>query len=594
MTIRHLRAGAACAVLALLQLTACGGGGSSSAGFVALPPPTTSNPPPDTPPPAQSPVLRATAYGPVQGNDDSATNGTYSWKGVPFAKPPVGALRWKAPVDPEPWTATKTTQKLGNACAQTGRLYGPGQNNRYDETIGTSIGKTTGSEDCLYLNIWTPSTAAATDKLPVIVFVYGGSNITGYTGDPVYDGAALAKAANAVVVSINYRLGILGFLASPQLKAGVDANDDSGNYAILDLIKGMKFVNANIARFGGDPGNVTLMGQSAGAVNIYALMVSPLVVNTKPALFQRLVPLSGGVATATTVPNQNNALLSALLVADGTVKDTAAATAYIASQSNADLAAYLRSKSADTLLQTVLNKLVPLGLSASNPLNDGVVVPTNPIAAINAGEFLKVPVLAGYTRDETKLFPQNLATSPAFGGISGRLLDDPTVFSMAYNYDPNAAPTTSLEQWIPGQYLPVTTPVTGFNARTDLYNQYFFIALRKQIFPVLAAQKVPLWWYQFNWDKSPAPFNDIFGAAHTFDLPFVFGNFGPSLYSKFANSKANEPGRLQLSDAMMKSLAAFARGGDPNNAALGVNWPQYPAMLNFDASLTAKAITVQQ
>ncbi|MDQ0012026.1 para-nitrobenzyl esterase [Variovorax boronicumulans] len=591
--IRHLRAGIACAVLALLQLTACGGGGSNNPVFTPLPPATTSPPPSEPPPAATSPLQRATVYGSILGTDDAATNGTYSWKGVPFAKPPVGELRWKAPVDPTPWTAVKTTQKLGNACVQTGRLYGPGQNNQYDATIGTSIGKTTGSEDCLYLNIWAPSTAKATDKLPVIVFVYGGSNITGYTGDPVYNGAALAKAANAVVVTVNYRLGIMGFLASPQLKAGLDANDDSGNYAILDLIKGMKFVNANIAAFGGDPANVTLMGQSAGAVNIYALMVSPLVANAKPALFQRLVPLSGGVATATTKPNQVNALLSALLVADGTVADDAAAATYIARQSNADLAAYLRSKSADTLLQTVLKKLAPLGLSASNPLNDGTVVPVDPIAAINAGQFLKVPVMAGYTRDETKLFPQNLATSPAFGGISGRLLDDPTVFAMAYSYDPNAAPTTSLEQWIPGQYLPVTTPVTGFNARTDLYNQYFFIALRKQIFPVLQAQNVPLWWYQFNWDKSPAPFNDIFGAAHTFDLPFVFGNFGPSLYSKFANSKANEPGRLELSDAMMKSLAAFARSGDPNNAALGVNWPQYPAMLNFDASLSAKAITVQ-
>ena len=577
--IRNFSAGAACAAFALLLLSACGGGGDDT-----------------TPAPAPAPTAsleRATVYGKVAGKDDSAANGTYSWKGVPFAKPPVGALRWKAPVDPEPWTTTKATQKFGNACVQTGRLYGPGQNNQYDATIGTSVGKTTGAEDCLYLNIWAPSTAAATDRLPVIVFVYGGSNITGYTADPVYDGAALAKAANAVVVTVNYRVGIFGFLASPQLKAGLDANDDSGNYAILDIIKGMKFVQANIAGFGGDPGNVTLMGQSAGAVNIYALMVSPLVVNTKPALFHRLVPLSGGVATSSTSPNQNNALLSALLVADGTVANTAAATTFIAAQSNADLAAYLRSKSPDTLLQTVLKQLVPLGLSASNPLPDGTVVPTNPIAAINAGQFLKVPVMAGYTRDETKLFPANLATSPLFGGISGRLLDDPTVFSMAFNYDPDAAPTTSVQQWIPGQYLPVTTPTTGFNAETDLYNQYFFIALRKQIFPVLQAQGVPLWWYQFNWDKSPAPFNDIFGAAHTFDLPFIFGNFGPSLYSKFANSKANEAGRLQLSDAMMKSLAAFARSGDPNNAALGATWPQYPSMLNFDASLTAKAITVQ-
>jgi len=595
--ISHLRAGIAGAILALLQLSACGGGGNQGPVFTpvaAAAPTSPAAPPASGPPPEAPPALqRATVYGQVLGSDDSASNGTYSWKGVPFARPPVGALRWKAPVDPEPWTAVKATQKLGNACVQTGRLYGPGQNNQYDATIGTSYGKTTGAEDCLYLNIWAPSTAAATDKLPVIVFVHGGSNITGYTGDPVYDGAALAKAAHAVVVTVNYRLGIMGFLASPQLKAGVDANDDSGNYAILDLIKAMQFVNANIAAFGGDPGNVTLMGQSAGAVNIYALMVSPLVVKAKPALFHRLVPLSGGVATATNQPSQVNALLAALLVADGTVADDTAAGAYIAGRSNAELAAYLRSKSADTLLQTVLKKLAPLGLSASNPLNDGTVVPVDPIAAINAGAFLKVPVMAGYTRDETKLFPQNLAISPAFGGISGRLLDDPTVFSMAYSYDPDAAPATTLEQWIPGQYLPVTTPVTGFNARTDLYNQYFFIALRKQIFPVLQAQNVPLWWYQFNWDKAPAPFNDIFGAAHTFDLPFVFGNFGPSLYARFANSKANAPGRLELSDAMMKSLAAFARTGDPNNAALGVRWSPYPSMLNFDASLSAKAITVQ-
>lgn len=572
MIIRHPRF---CAAIALLQLCACGGNNA-----IALES-------------AQSPVLRTTSYGSVQGNDDAQINGTYNWKGIPFAKPPVGELRWKAPVDPEPWSLTKQTRVLGNACAQTGRLYGPGQNNRYDETIGTSIGKTTGAEDCLYLNIWVPSTSTANDKLPVIVFVHGGSNITGYTGDPVYDGAALAKSTNAVVVSINYRLGIFGFLASPQLKAGRNAADDSGNYAILDLIKGLKFVNANIAAFGGDPGNVTLMGQSAGAVNIYALMVSPLVVSSKPALFHRLVPLSGGVVTATNAPTQNNALLSALLISDGMVNDQDGATAYIASHSRSELATYLRAQSADTLLQTVLNKLAPLGLAGSAPLNDGVVVPVDPIGAINAGRFLKVPVMAGYTRDETKLFSQNLATSAAFGGVSGRLLDDPKVFSMAYHYDPDAAPSTSIEQWIPAQYLPVTAPVTGFNARTDLYNEHFFIALRKQIFPALQAQDVPLWWYQFNWDKSPQPFNDIFGAAHAFDLPFIFGNFGPSLFSNFVNSISNEPGRLQLSSAMMSSVAEFARSGDPNTSALGTSWPPYPAKLTFDASLNKKEISVE-
>jgi para-nitrobenzyl esterase len=152
-----------------------------------------------------SPIERKTTYGVVVGADDGATSGTYSWKGVPFAKAPVGDLRWKAPVDPDPWTTKRATQQFGNACVQSGRLYGPGQNNRYDATIGATLGQTLGSEDCLYLNIWRPS--GETADLPVIVFVHGGSNISGYTADPVYDGAALAKSANAVVVTVNYRLG---------------------------------------------------------------------------------------------------------------------------------------------------------------------------------------------------------------------------------------------------------------------------------------------------------------------------------------------------------------------------------------------------
>ena len=142
---------------------------------------------------AHSPAERRTDFGIVVGSDDSATTGTYAWKGVPYAKPPVGELRWKAPVDPKPWTAPRPTQQFGNACVQYGRIYGPGANNRYDATIGTTLNQAVGSEDCLYLNIWRP--ASPQSGLPVIVFVYGGSNVSGYTADPVYDGAALAKIA---------------------------------------------------------------------------------------------------------------------------------------------------------------------------------------------------------------------------------------------------------------------------------------------------------------------------------------------------------------------------------------------------------------
>jgi para-nitrobenzyl esterase len=614
----------ACTLLAALSLTACGGGdgaGTVAAGGIlpAAPPPAPAAPAAAPPPSALAPLTeRVTTLGVVLGSDQSATSGTYAWKGIPYAKAPVGALRWKAPVDADAWSSPKTTQQFGNACASSGRLYGPGLNNRYDATIGTSYNSTVGAEDCLYLNVWRPATTS--ENLPVIVFVHGGSNITGYTADPVYDGAALAKAANAVVVTVNYRLGVLGFLNLAQLKTG-DAGDvqsDSGNFALLDIYKSLQFVNRNIASFGGDAGNVTLMGQSAGAVNVLAVMTMPLVVNANPALVHRLVPISGGIARDVDVPpalaaqtgGQNwfvpsledksvwatraNALLTNLLVSDGTAPNTTAATAYIATRSAAQIADYLRSKSADQVLDTVLTKLAPAGQGGANPIPDGVVLPLNPTTEIRAGRYLKVPVLIGNARDEIKLFP--VSTFPWLGLAPGRLatLTDPVVFAKAFSYDPDAAPAMTVADWIPPQFLPTTAPYPGFTATTDYINQHWFIPNRDSLAAALqanAGQKV--WNYRFDWDQEPAPFNEVFGAAHAFDLPFVFGNFGPSLYADFVNSSANKPGRLALSDAMMRSIGAFALRGDPNDAALGVTWPQWPATLLFNATQTAKTISVQ-
>ena len=550
------------------------------------------------------PAQRTTSLGVVIGNDEAASTGTYSWKGIPFAKPPVGALRWKAPADAAPWTTPRLTQRFGNACASLGRVYGPGFNNRYDATIGASLDKFVGSEDCLYLNIWRPATA--TQMLPVIVFVYGGSNITGYTADPIYDGAMLARTANAVVVTVNYRLGVLGFFRSPYLKTG-DPQDDSGNFALLDLIKALQFVNRNIASFGGDAGRVSLMGESAGAVNVYALMTSPLVVKAKPALVHGVLPLSGGISRSENLPpgafpvlypatvfeTQANALLAQLLIADGLATDAAGAQAYIAARKAGEMADYLRGKSADVVLLTVLAKLKPMGLSGSNPVPDGHVLAENPIDAIKAGQYLKVPVLAGNTRDEGKLFPGLLALSPALGGVSGRLLTDEQVFTMAFHYDPNATPATKLEDWIPAAYLPMAKPVTGYNARMETLNNFWFKPLRDNVLGALKSQQGNVWYYSFEWDQEPAPFNEIFGAAHAFDLPFVFGNFGPAVWSNIMFTKANQPGRLALSDAMMRSIGAFARSGDPNDASLGVSWPAWPKTLVFDATATAKEIRVQ-
>src|ERR1700674_2988909 len=191
-----------------------------------------------------SSVVKATQFGPIEGVDDSAASGTYYWLGVPFAAPPTGSLRWKAPVDATPWKTTLATKRFGNACVQYGRIYGPGSNNTYDTTIGTTLNTAVGSEDCLYLNIWRPASNSV--KLPVIVFIYGGSNVSGYTADPVYNGANLARTANVVVVTINYRLGVFGWLNLAQLKSGANVLDDSGNFGTLDNIKALQFTRNNI------------------------------------------------------------------------------------------------------------------------------------------------------------------------------------------------------------------------------------------------------------------------------------------------------------------------------------------------------------
>ena len=574
----RMRSAGCAAVLALpLLLAACGGSSGDD------------------------PLLRKTALGEVQGAADAASS-TYTWKGIPFAKPPVGALRWQAPQEPAAWTTTKATTSFGPACAQYGRIYGPGANNRYDATIGTTLNQAVGSEDCLYLNVWRPATE---DKnLPVIVFFHGGSNVSGYTADPMYDGAQLAKSANAIVVTPNFRLGIFGFLNLPQLKTG-DASVDSGNFALLDSIKALQFVRTNAAAFGGNPDNVTIMGQSAGAINVWALQTSPQMVAAKPQLFQRVVPLSGGISMASNLPAgslptlntasvalaQGNALVQNLAIADGLASDAASAQAYLASLSKEQVAEYLRSKTPAQLLGVLLTRLAAAGLGGSGPIPDGTVVASDPIAAINAGNYLKVPVLAGNTRDEGKLFSAFL---PLVGGTgNARLVTDAQLFANHLGYQPNAAAQTKVEEWIAPSYLPVAAPTTGFTARAEALNRIFFLNSRDNVLNALKARQENVWYYRFNWDKQPAPWNDIYGAVHVADLPFVFGNFGPSLFGNVWFNTANRSGREALSAAMMQTLGSFARNGDPNNTALGVAWPVWPRTLVFDATPVAKAIRVE-
>lgn len=578
---------------AAFALSACGGGGGDAGTSLDL-----KAPPGKGPPFANRPVQ--TSHGLLAGVDDDGS-GTLSWKGVPFAKPPVGDLRWRAPVDPEPWKGQRSVAEFGNACIQNGRIYGPGLNNRYDDTIASSLNTPVGSEDCLTLNVWRPATRER--GLPVIAFVYGGSNISGYTADPVYDGASLARAANAVVVTMNYRVGVLGFFGMEQLKAGNGDPGDSGNFALLDIVKALQFVQRDIEQFGGDPSNVTLMGQSAGAINVWALMTSPLA----DGLFHKAVPISGGISTAASLPpgtipvlspaavytTQADRLLHELLIADGRAADLAGAQAVAAGMTDAEVAAYMRSKNAGTILTTVLTKLSAAGLGGSGPIPDGDVLPADPIAAIQAGQYHAMPVLASNTRDEGKLFAPFLALLPPAGSPPGFIMDDATRFLLMKNsFDPNAPQPALINNIVHPAYLPVDAPGTGWTARTELLDDIFMRANRVDVLDaVKTRQPNAVWYYRFDWDEEPAPWDDVYGAAHAFDLPFIFGNFGPSLFSNAANSIANEPGRLALSNAMMQSLAAFARTGNPNNASVP-QWPTWPQGLVFDASDTTLEIHV--
>ena len=551
-------------------------------------------------------AARNTRHGPVVGIDNTDIDGTLAWKGVPFARPPVGDLRWHSPVDPDPWTTPRDAFEFGAPAVQTGRLYGPGLNNRHDRTVGTTLGKVSGSEDCLYLNIWAPS--GAVGPAPVIVYVHGGSNVTGYTADPLYEGSTLARNAGVVVVTVNYRLGIFGFLDLAALKDDADPLGASGNFALLDILKSLEFVRDNIAAFGGDPGNVTLMGQSAGAVNVASLLTSPLCVAASPALFHRLVPISGGIAMRADLPlarvpalhpasahqAQGHALLEHQLVADGLALGAPAAKVWIRGRSDGEIARWLRARPAASLLETVHARLAPLGMAGSGPIPDGNVVPLHPLAAIRAGRYAKVPVLAGYTRDEGKLFAGALAASRLLGGVSGRSMDDAAGFALQFDYDPDAPPQTRIEDWIPACYLPVDTPRTGFDARTARVGRFVFTVNRDALLDALRSQQDAVWDYQFDWDESPAPFDDIFGAAHGFDIAFLFGNFEGAYLSRVTHSRANRPGRLALSNAMIGSLAEFAWHGDPNHAGLGTGWPAWPAILVFDADRDAPRISVIQ
>ena len=316
----------------------------------------------------------------------------WEWLGIPYAEAPVGELRWKAPRAATVWPDTLTAQEFAPPCPQF-------------DFFGAYIGK----EDCLYLNIWRPRSQER--ELPVFLWIHGGSNNWGSANWPVYDGARLAEQANIVVVTIQYRLGPLGWLYYPPLQQG-DANDNSGNFGTLDIIASLRWVQDNIAAFGGDPGNVTAAGESAGGADVLSLTLA----DQASGLFHKAIVQSAGGSVTDT---DRGAAAAAALVEELMALEGASPEAL----SDAELAEYLRGKSAEEIIRNNPGTPAIFG--------DGHVLPVAGYDRFESGDFPnKVPLLIGTNRDEFKLYTNPIGynllpdASPELREAVGRYVSD--------------------------------------------------------------------------------------------------------------------------------------------------------------------------
>ena len=459
-----------------------------------------------------------TNYGKVQGYETDL--GALAWKGIPFAKPPVGDLRWKAPQDPEPWEGILDAKESCGPCTQ---LFTLPNWIRQDFAVG--------DEDCLYLDIYRP--LSKKKKLPVYVYIHGGSNNFGQASD--YDGSILAVKGDLVVVVIQYRLGPLGWFTHPALRHG-DPADDSGNFGTLDTIQALKWIKKNIKAFGGDPKKVTVTGESAGAHNVMNLVISPLA----KGLFHGAMSQSGGMTTDTVAEGEaiTNSNIEKLLALDGI------SWAEWESWSLDQQEAYLRTADAKDLYEVLFG-----AIGTYDAYQDGYVLPSSVVSTIRSGKYNKVPIILGANEYETKAFMP--LYGPAFGvpwlNLRFLVLDA----------------GLPLDVVLPTDFDKALYEVTGYYGSRNWRAKFVDERAR-----ALREQQKHVFAYYFKWGgnsdigSGPSPFDFIYGAGHAMEISFFFGS-DTSMWG-YSFSPGNDfEGRMALSDAMMEYLANFARTGKP-------------------------------
>jgi para-nitrobenzyl esterase len=473
-------------------------------------------PPPGTP----SETTVATVAGPVRGLDEGDVT---VYRGIPYAAPPVGDLRWKAPQPVESWREPHDAFVFPKACPQEGSPV-PGMPAEPTD------------EDCLYLNVWTP-TARVGGPLPVIVWLHGGSNVSGSASAPPYGGANLARKG-VVVVSPNYRLGVLGFLAHPELTAesGYGA---SGNYGMMDIVAALQWVKANVAAFGGDPQNVTVMGHSAGAWNLSHLQVSPLT----SGLYQRAIAMSGGNFG----PTDTAEGIASLAIAE-------AEGMKLGERLGANSLAKMRALPASRIVADQAETW----WTAANGSNirgiaDGYVVPAAPWTRYAAGQAHAVDLLTGYTSMEGANWATALITADQF---KAKLQND---------YQPFAA-----------EFLALYPSGNDAEARRSNQRLEGERAFKWQVTTWArqhqAANIGRVWFYRFSHTTGIGPFRAL-GPGHGAELGHVF-DFPRRGMRWGTQWPWNASKDIDLIDTIQGYWVNFARTGDPNGPGLPT-WPPF-------------------
>jgi len=490
---------------------------------------------------------------------------TYCWLGIPFAQPPVGSLRWRAPLDPKPWDDIYKANEFRDECTQW--VSAP-----YDPNANSFIG----SEDCLYLNIWKPQTEAT--KLPVYFWIHGGANNTGSAKD--FRGSILSQSCNIVVVTVQYRLGPLGWFSHPAFReeeAGLSELERSGNFGTLDLIQGLKWVRDNIENFGGDPGNVTIAGESAGAYNVTSLMVSP----ETEGLFHRAISQSGGMLTSSVAKGdaRSEKTIEKLLMAERLAEDDSRIKRE--SLSMDQTREYLMTKSAEELIEA-RGKAV---MEPHDGFDDGKVIKGKLVAAIKSGDYAKVPIMLGSNEYETKFF---LPLNPYKVASTGKRWLD--LFKVAYSKDWKLEDVLGTEA--DKQFYEAVAKQGSLNWRSTHVDT---------VARPLKEQQDGVFCYYFKWGGigiAPEPFDFIFGPAHALEIPFFFG--GRQCILGLTYSEENRPGREELQQIMMGYVANFCRTGNPNGERLPTweewsNQEEGPKCVVFDADLDkAKVVMMNE